>query len=229
MLDTEADNQFWQLGVGVEFGNRYLEFRGNYYIPLSDKQVAEQFKTREVLQSSSTSRSQSVTPLNNPYATGYTIAQDALYTTRATTTTRTTTIDRLFSRYEEGMEAGTLRPPSLCPGSTSTSISASSAATTASTTSPSVPRPAAPAMWKAGKQAWKSAPSPPSSSPAPGMRTTASPAVTGPLAYSFSFPLKSATSVMAKASGAAWATPSSPAAATSQSAWLSPCTARTLR
>jgi hypothetical protein len=116
MLDTEANNQFWQLGVGVEFGNRYLEFRGNYYIPLSDKQVAEQFNTREVLQSSSTSRSESVTPLNDPYATGYTIAQDALYTTRATTTTRTTTIDRLFSRYEEGMEGWDAEAALLVPG-----------------------------------------------------------------------------------------------------------------
>ncbi|HSJ01567.1 MAG TPA: inverse autotransporter beta domain-containing protein, partial [Verrucomicrobium sp.] len=104
MLDTEADNQFWQLGVGLEAGTRYVEVRGNYYIPLSDRQLAEEFRTREQRQSSSTATSNSVTPLSDPYATGNTIAQDALFTSRATTTTRTTTIERLFRRYEEGME-----------------------------------------------------------------------------------------------------------------------------
>ncbi|MEZ0274657.1 MAG: inverse autotransporter beta domain-containing protein, partial [Roseimicrobium sp.] len=39
MLDTQFDNQFWQLGVGAEVGTRYFEIRGNYYIPLSDKQL----------------------------------------------------------------------------------------------------------------------------------------------------------------------------------------------
>ncbi|HSH95732.1 MAG TPA: inverse autotransporter beta domain-containing protein, partial [Roseimicrobium sp.] len=116
MLDTEANNQFWQLGVGVEIGTRYVEVRGNYYIPLSDKQLAEQQRTREVIQNSSTRQSNSTTPLSDPYATGNTVAQDALFTTRATTTTRTTTIDRLFRRYEEGMEGWDAEVAVLVPG-----------------------------------------------------------------------------------------------------------------
>ena len=31
MLDTQFDNQFWQLGVGIEAGTRYIEARANYY------------------------------------------------------------------------------------------------------------------------------------------------------------------------------------------------------
>ncbi|WP_170157267.1 inverse autotransporter beta domain-containing protein [Roseimicrobium gellanilyticum] len=104
MLDTEANNQFWQLGVGLEAGTRYVEVRGNYYIPLSDKQLADEFRTRESFQSTSSQAHQSVTPLDNPTAAGNAITQNALYSTSVTTTTRTTTIERLFRRYEEGME-----------------------------------------------------------------------------------------------------------------------------
>ncbi|MEY4482974.1 MAG: hypothetical protein RL693_426, partial [Verrucomicrobiota bacterium] len=104
MLDTEANNQFWQLGVGLEVATRYVEVSGNYYIPLSDKELAEETRTTETFSTSTTRSRQSVTPLNSPYAQGNSIAQDALFTTTATTTTRTTTIERLFQRFEEGME-----------------------------------------------------------------------------------------------------------------------------
>ncbi|HSI63996.1 MAG TPA: inverse autotransporter beta domain-containing protein [Candidatus Saccharimonadia bacterium] len=116
MLDTEADNQFWQLGVGLEVGTRYVEVRGNYYIPLSDKQLAEETRTVDTIQRSSTSTSQSVTPTSDPYATGNSIAQDALFTTTATTTISTTTIERLFRRYEEGMEGWDAEVAVLIPG-----------------------------------------------------------------------------------------------------------------
>ncbi len=116
MLDTEANNQFWQLGVGVEFGTRYLEVRGNYYIPLSDKQLADEFRTTETRQSSRTSTANSVTPINDPYASGNTITQDALFATTRTTTTSTTTIERLFRRYEEGMEGWDAEVALLVPG-----------------------------------------------------------------------------------------------------------------
>lgn len=104
MLDTEANNQFWQLGVGLEVATRYLEVSGNYYIPLSDKELAEETRTTETFSTSTTTNRQSVTPVNSPYAQGNSIAQDAIFTTTATTTTRTTTIERLFQRFEEGME-----------------------------------------------------------------------------------------------------------------------------
>ena len=116
MLDTEADNQFWQLGVGLEIGTRYLELRGNYYIPLSDKQLAEETRTRETFRSSRTRNSTYLTGTGDPYATGYSIAQDAQYATYATTTTTTTTIERLFRRYEEGMEGWDAEMALLVPG-----------------------------------------------------------------------------------------------------------------
>ncbi|WP_038169201.1 inverse autotransporter beta-barrel domain-containing protein [Verrucomicrobium sp. BvORR106] len=116
MLDTEANNQFWQLGVGVEFGTRYLEVRGNYYIPLSDKQLAEQTRTREVLRNSSSRDATSITGVDDPYATGHSVLQDVSYRTLRTTTTTTTTIERLFSRYEEGMEGWDAEVALLVPG-----------------------------------------------------------------------------------------------------------------
>ncbi|RBP48246.1 inverse autotransporter-like protein with beta domain [Roseimicrobium gellanilyticum] len=118
MLDTEANNQFWQLGVGLEAGTRYLEVRGNYYIPLSDKQVADEFRTRETFQSTSSQAHQTVTPTSggNLYATGNAIVQDAAFATSVTTTTRTTTIERLFRRYEEGMEGWDAELALLVPG-----------------------------------------------------------------------------------------------------------------
>ncbi|QIF01756.1 right-handed parallel beta-helix repeat-containing protein [Roseimicrobium sp. ORNL1] len=116
MLDTEADNQFWQLGVGLEVGTRYVELRGNYYIPLSDRQLAEETRTVETIQRSSTSASQSITPTGALYATGNSIAQNAVFTTTATTTVSTTTIERLFRRYEEGMEGWDAELAVLIPG-----------------------------------------------------------------------------------------------------------------
>lgn len=116
MLDTEANNQFWQLGVGLEAGTRYLEIRGNYYIPLSDKQLAEETRTRETFSSSRSRSSSHLTGAGDPYATGNSIAQDATFTTRTTTTTYTTTIERLFRRYEEGMEGWDAEVALLVPG-----------------------------------------------------------------------------------------------------------------
>ncbi|WP_157210830.1 inverse autotransporter beta domain-containing protein [Verrucomicrobium spinosum] len=116
MLDTEANNQFWQLGVGIEAGTRYLEVRGNYYIPLSDKQLAEQTRTREILRNSSSRDTTTVSALSDPYATGNTVSQDVSYRTQRTTTTTTTTIERLFSRYEEGMEGWDTEVAVLVPG-----------------------------------------------------------------------------------------------------------------
>jgi hypothetical protein len=115
MLDTQFNNQFWQLGVGIEFGTRYLEVRGNYYIPLTDRQLAEQFSTRDTFESTSTSTSQRVVG-TDPYATANLVAQNVVYQTLRSTTSSTTTIERLFSRYEEGMEGWDAEAALLIPG-----------------------------------------------------------------------------------------------------------------
>ena len=53
MLDTQHRNSFWQLGVGAEVGNRYLELRGNYYIPLTSQKLAERNVSEQSFSSSS--------------------------------------------------------------------------------------------------------------------------------------------------------------------------------
>lgn len=99
MLDTETNHQFWQLGVGAEILTRYVELRGNYYIPLTDKKEVGTVRTQESFQS--TSEQTSIVGAD-PYATNNSILQP--YTEVTTQTTTTTTIERLFRQYEEGME-----------------------------------------------------------------------------------------------------------------------------
>ncbi|HSI65260.1 MAG TPA: inverse autotransporter beta domain-containing protein, partial [Candidatus Saccharimonadia bacterium] len=119
MLDTDAGNQFWQLGFGLEVQTRYLELRGNYYLPLTERQLAEETRKRQTFSSSSssTSLSQTGSGIGDPYAAGNTIAQDINFSTLATTTTRTTTttIEQLFRRYEEGMEGWDAEAAVLVP------------------------------------------------------------------------------------------------------------------
>jgi hypothetical protein len=110
MLDTETNHQFWQLGVGAEVLTRYVEVRGNYYIPLTDKKEVGTFRTEQSFQ---TARQQTSIVGADPFATGNSILQP--YTEITTQTTTTTTIERLFRRYEEGMEGWDLEFGLLLP------------------------------------------------------------------------------------------------------------------
>lgn len=92
MLDTQYDNRFWQLGVGVEAGTRYLEARANYYIPLSDRKLAEEIHRSTFL---GTAREMTY---DDPYAQGHSIKQQATFTKYSLT------LEQLFRRYEDGME-----------------------------------------------------------------------------------------------------------------------------
>ncbi len=86
-------SDFWQIGLGLEAGTRYLEFRFNYYIPLSDEEVLD----RTVSTATSTQTTS---------RTGGGV--------RRTTTTRTTTrtVTELFEEAMEGwdIEAAVLLP-----------------------------------------------------------------------------------------------------------------------
>jgi hypothetical protein len=42
-MNTQADSNLWQFGVGAEAGTRYIEVRGNYYIPLGDGERVDRF------------------------------------------------------------------------------------------------------------------------------------------------------------------------------------------
>lgn len=108
MLDTQNDNRFWQLGIGAEIGTRYLELRGNYYLPLSDREMVQRTETTQTFTTSSTEYTTVGTGGGNggaPFATGHQIVQDyGNLTTFATTTTRTRTVRTVTELFEEGME-----------------------------------------------------------------------------------------------------------------------------
>jgi hypothetical protein len=116
MLDTEADNQFWQLGFGLELGTRYVEWRGNYYLPLNGRQLAERRTSTETV-SRSRSRSRTVQEAGAAYdgGEGYYL-QDVYSRTFVTTSTTTTTIQHIFERYEKGLEGWDMEVAVLIPG-----------------------------------------------------------------------------------------------------------------
>lgn len=85
---------FWQAGFGLEAVSRYIEVRGNYYLPWSDENVISKHSTT----STSTSTSRSTT-------------SRAVVTERTTTTTRS-----VFEIYEEAMEGWDVEVAVLIPG-----------------------------------------------------------------------------------------------------------------
>jgi hypothetical protein len=114
-LTTTHDNDFWQLGIGAEIGTRYLEVRGNYYIPLTNEKLADRSVSTRSFSSSRTQYRTFGTGAGEPYATGNTIVQDVNLTTRAITTTRTTTVRTVTSIFEEGMEGWDVEASVLLP------------------------------------------------------------------------------------------------------------------
>ncbi|WP_170157533.1 inverse autotransporter beta domain-containing protein [Roseimicrobium gellanilyticum] len=116
MLRTEHRNEFWQLGFGAEIGTRYLELRGNYYLPLEGgRKSAGSQVDRQTFTSSSTRRNTSLSG-SDPFATGNLVLQDVTQTTTATTTFRTTTLTRTTQFYERGMEGWDIEAGFLIPG-----------------------------------------------------------------------------------------------------------------
>ncbi|MCF6314266.1 MAG: inverse autotransporter beta domain-containing protein [Verrucomicrobiales bacterium] len=91
---TGNGGNFWQAGLGLEAGSRYVEFRANYYIPLSNENVIGSRTTT----SSSTSSSTAAT-------------SRAVRTTKTTTTTRS-----VFETYEEALEGWDVEVAVLVPG-----------------------------------------------------------------------------------------------------------------
>ena len=115
MLDTEAKNQFWQLGVGAEIATRYVELRGNYYIPTTDRKLAERRVTTEQ-RSRSRSQQSIQNDLGNPYDNGSgLLLQDNTTSVVSTTTTTTETFRHIFERYEKGLEGWDVELAVLVP------------------------------------------------------------------------------------------------------------------
>lgn len=108
---TEHENDFWQLGVGLEAGTRYIEARANYYIPLSDDQVISRRTEIETERSSKTSTK---TSFGGTSVVGGQIVQDV--NRQSTTRTTTTTTRRTFELFEEPLEGWDLELALLVPG-----------------------------------------------------------------------------------------------------------------
>ena len=108
MLDTQNDNRFWQLGLGAEIGTRYLELRGNYYLPLTDRELVQRAETVRTVTTTQTQYKTVGTASGTggvPFASGNQIVQDyGTQTTYATTTSRTITIRTVTELFEDGME-----------------------------------------------------------------------------------------------------------------------------
>jgi hypothetical protein len=114
-LTTTHDNDFWQLGIGAEIGTRYLELRGNYYIPLTGEKLADRSVSTRSFSNSSTSYHTTGSGVGDPYATANQIAQDVNLTTFATTTTQTTTVRTVTEIFEKGMEGWDVEASVLLP------------------------------------------------------------------------------------------------------------------
>ncbi len=114
-LHTEANNDFWQLGVGAEIATRYVEVRGNYYIPQTGRKLAER-KTFDETRTSTQTTDRSVTSAGSPYddGQGY-LVQDLTTSVLSSTRTTTTTLRHILSRYEQGMKGWDLELALLVP------------------------------------------------------------------------------------------------------------------
>lgn len=108
---TEFENDFWQLGVGLEAGTRYIEARANYYIPLSDDQVISRRTETETTTSRKTTTK---TSTGAPSVVGGQIVQNV--NRQSTTRTTTTTTRRTFELFEEPLEGWDLELALLVPG-----------------------------------------------------------------------------------------------------------------
>ncbi|MFZ4596792.1 MAG: inverse autotransporter beta domain-containing protein, partial [Verrucomicrobiaceae bacterium] len=119
MLDTQFDNRFWQLGVGLEAGSRYFEVRGNYYIPFTDRKLAKRLtETQKFKQTvTQTFGSPQVTAYGDPFAVGNSVFQDITVSagTSARQVTTTTTVKRITDIFEEGMLGWDLEAALLLP------------------------------------------------------------------------------------------------------------------
>jgi hypothetical protein len=108
--NTRNDSDFWQLGVGLEAGTRYLEVRANYYLPLSDESILDRRVSSTSNVRTTTSQSTGTVRRTTTGTTTRTTTELLEETKTTRTTTRTTT--ELFEETMEGfdIEAALLVP-----------------------------------------------------------------------------------------------------------------------
>ena len=109
--NTVYDGDFWQGGIGVEAGTRYLEMRANYYLPFSDDHTISRRTETDIVRYSRTDRKTVTGP---PYTSGGQIVQNV--TRKSTTRTTTRTTRTTYELFEEGLEGWDLEAALLVPG-----------------------------------------------------------------------------------------------------------------
>ena len=109
-LRTPSESDFWQSGFGVEGGTRYVEIRGNYYLPWSDHHVLDRRTETSSFTSTSSTSSGGTSPTTIRNGR---FVQDVSRTTNTRTTT--TTRRRTFETFEEPLEGWDVEMAVLMP------------------------------------------------------------------------------------------------------------------
>ena len=92
---TQANNSFDQVGLGLEWLSSWFDGRANYYFGDNDRKLAHEFETAEVSQSTRAS-----TKWEDPFAVEHRIEQSGETTFRTTTSTTRS----YFEQFEKAME-----------------------------------------------------------------------------------------------------------------------------
>jgi hypothetical protein len=108
---SQADNNFWQIGAGIEVGTRYLTLRSNVYIPLTDDKTISRRTETTVTHGKKTSThlvNHGVSVVNGQVVQNFTKVQ--------TTNFKTTTTTHTFELFEEALEGWDIELALLIPG-----------------------------------------------------------------------------------------------------------------
>lgn len=108
---SQAGNDFWQIGVGLEAGTRYVSVRANGYFPLSDDKTISTRTETSVRHSKHTSSHLSAGPVQ--VVNGQFVQN---FTKTTTTTFKTTTTTTTFELFEEPLEGWDIELVLLVPG-----------------------------------------------------------------------------------------------------------------
>lgn len=112
---SEYDNQWNQLGVGVEFLSRWVDARANYYLPEDDKEKIKDWTVATTNTSSSSSTS-TETDFGPVYPVGNELRQDITINTRKRTTIYRTITSYFYEQYESALEGFDAEIGVLLPG-----------------------------------------------------------------------------------------------------------------
>lgn len=101
---TQFDNRFSQVGFGLEYLSTWIDVRGNYYLPIDEKQLAD-VEVQEGIEVTVTEKtSRLYGPWSDPYAVENEIRQDVDVRVDTALETTTTTTKKTFEDWESARE-----------------------------------------------------------------------------------------------------------------------------